>query len=366
MTLGSDIIKRTASKSIENLLPYITDSTKDDLVYSPASFLLATAGLSAVSENFNNSAYGINNAEEDVKSLLEAWNFAEKEKSVHTAKDTYFKSCVLHQQVGETYAFDNNKQEKVSDNYISSMVSSFDTYINDAQKFFDKKIDIDLKIPDIGLDSDAVLTYSALKMKDTVVNGLGVSSKPFKYKNGIENTKAYSFGSETFPQHMEYYRGENYYVFKRSIRATELMIILPDDGADISSVNVKDAYDNYYLNKIMGSAYGYIPYFHNKTLGSNISHSITSNLNGTEILYSKLLRDDVVNDLVVAGVFQSNDFEFSQYGVSGSSITVIPGAGSPGPGEDVPINLSVDRPFYAISLMDDFPIFVNKVSNPRK
>lgn len=366
MNLSSDIVSRTAALSLDKLSRYITDSSKEDTVFSPASLLLAAGGLSAVSDNFDNSAFGLVDAQNDVKTLLESWNFKIKERSVYHAEDTYFKSCVLHQQVGEKYAFDREKQQKVSEEYISTMVSNIDTYANDAQKFFDKKLDINLKVPNIDIDPNSVLTYSALTMKDTVINGLEVADKPFNYKSGVSNTKVYPFGSESWPKHMEYYRGENYYVFKRYVNITELMIILPDVNVDVNTINVKEAYENYYSNNVSGTAYGYIPYFHNKTLSADITDSIEQNLTGSEILYSKLLKDDVINDLSISGVFQSNDFEFSKYGVSGSSITVIPGAGATGPGQEVPVNLSCDRPFYAISLMDDFPMFINKVNNPGK
>ncbi len=41
-------------------------------------------------------------------------------------------------------------------------------------------------------------------------------------------------------------------------------------------------------------------------------------------------------------------------------------ATSPAPEEHEVIELKVDRPFYAISLKDDFPLFVNKVNDPSK
>lgn len=90
---------------------------------------------------------------------------------------------------------------------------------------------------------------------------------------------------------------------------------------------------------------------------------MTKKLSGEEAFYSKLLKDDVVNDLEVVSVMQSSDFKFDKYGVSGESITqtVI---GAAGPMDGTPIELNVNRPFYAISLKDNFPLFVSKVVNP--
>ena len=69
---------------------------------------------------------------------------------------------------------------------------------------------------------------------------------------------------------------------------------------------------------------------------------------------------------MLSSVLQTSDFEFNRYGVSGESITVMEFATSPEPEEHEVIELKVDRPFYAISLKDDFPLFVNKVNDPSK
>ena len=42
------------------------------------------------------------------------------------------------------------------------------------------------------------------------------------------------------------------------------------------------------------------------------------------------------------------------------------GALAPDPDERPVIEVNVDRPFYAISLKDGFPLFVNKVNDPSK
>ena len=66
---------------------------------------------------------------------------------------------------------------------------------------------------------------------------------------------------------------------------------------------------------------------------------------------------------MIDSIIQSNDFEFNKYGVSGESITAIPTVGKSAPADEKPLDLSVNRPFYAFSLKDDFPLFINKVTN---
>jgi hypothetical protein len=119
-------------------------------------------------------------------------------------------------------------------------------------------------------------------------------------------------------------------------------------------------------NKQYYDAVGYVPYFHLKTFKEDLTYAMKSKLTGQEVLFSKLLADDVHNNLTLSSILQTSDFEFNRYGVSGESITVMGNYGSPAPEEHEVIELKVDRPFYAISLKDDFPLFVNKVNDPSK
>lgn len=361
MNLDDDLVNRTAIKAVEKLSPFLTDEKAEDTVLSPATYSLAMAGLSAVSDNFNYDAFGLINAEEDVKALLEAWNF----KFKNYTGETFFRSAVLHQQVGPTYAFDKSKQEAVSDHYISTMVSSHESYRKDADKFFDKKIGLKLKVPDLNLKSDGVVTYGVLKMKDYVANdGLFHRHMPFTFKSGLGTADSYVFAVREDPKKVAYYRGGNYEVFKVNIRNTDLMIVLPNEEVNINHVNITEAYTNFVNEAELVPAFGYVPFFHNKVEGLNLTDTLENVITHNEIYMSKLLKDDVYNDLVIDAVVQSNDFEFNKYGVAGESMTAVSGCTSTGPLYDEPIDLSVNRPFYAFSLKDKYPIFINKVSKP--
>lgn len=127
---------------------------------------------------------------------------------------------------------------------------------------------------------------------------------------------------------------------------------------------MSEAYKKYIDEGESKDAYGYIPFFHAKTEGEYITSALTNKLTGNETFYSKLLKDSVVNDLSISNVIQSSDFEFNKYGVSGESITAIVLGGSMAPVETETIEINVNRSFYAISLKDDFPIFVSMVLDP--
>ena len=332
-------------------------------VVSPASYLLAVAGLSSVSVGMDNASFGLGkDAAKDLSSLLEAWNFEYqyKEETDHgEAGEEYcrFDSVILHQQVGPTYRFDKRKQEALKSNYIATMQSSLSDYHQDAVKFFNEGLGYQITPPDPGLNRDGVITYGAFRMKDYVPGGMGVWRKLYQGKE----TDAYSFGSIYYPESLPYFKGENYAAFQIDVCFSDLLIVLPDVGASIDDVDFASAYEDFLSQKQNVLAMGYVPYFHLTSKDVDLTDAVAEKLTGKETFFDRLLEKDVENDLDLQSVLQASDFEFNQYGVSGESITEIAVCGSAAPEEHEDIRLEVNRPFYAISLKDNFPLFVNKV-----
>ena len=85
-------------------------------------------------------------------------------------------------------------------------------------------------------------------------------------------------------------------------------------------------------------------------------------MTGNELLYSKLLKEGVRSSNLNIFCYQSSDFQFSDKGIDAQSITVFGGSSSMSP--NLLTEIKVDRPFYAITLKDDFPMFICKVNNP--
>lgn len=373
-SLDSSIVTRTAYKSIKALSSYMMDAENTNYVLSPASYLLAVAGVVSVSDGFDVSNFGLSSDTlADVSSLLNAWNFKkeyEGGKSL-SAYSHVFKSAILHQQVGDKYAFDDAKRLEFGDQYISSMVSSQSSYREDAQEFFKEKISLNLAVPDGNLKDDGVATYSGLTVKDYMGTDSTGGEHEFNLENGESITVKGDFlGSEKNPRTSYYYKGDNYTVFRFYVHETAMIVVLPDLGTDVNTIDVSEAYNNYISSTKNVKYYGFVPFFHVSTNSTNLTDAMRNNMNGKEQLYSKLLKDDVVNDLELSSVLQSNDFEFNQYGISGESCTVASSvAGDSKPKEDdgeTPIEIIVDRPYYAISIYNDFPLFVSKVNDPSK
>ena len=85
-----------------------------------------------------------------------------------------------------------------------------------------------------------------------------------------------------------------------------------------------------------------------------------------EKLCDKVLKDNPINDdLVISTVLQNSKFEFNKYGVKGESITTIQVAGDVAEDPEKEIKtFECNRPFYAISIYDNFPLFAMKIDNP--
>lgn len=56
--LDKDVVSRTGYKAIEDLASYFEYSESKNYILSPASYLLAEAGLVSVSDGCNNNAFG--------------------------------------------------------------------------------------------------------------------------------------------------------------------------------------------------------------------------------------------------------------------------------------------------------------------
>ena len=360
------LVNRVAIKALKSLDPYLAGSSQSNYALSPASYILAVSALTAVSDGIDASAFGLENAEKDCKSLLEAWNFLYEKHESDGGAYTRFDSGVLHQSVGGSYRFDGKKMERFASDYIATSNASLKDYHQQATEYFHKTVGLTIPVPDPKLSRDGVITYGALKMRDSVPGQFFSGDRPFHAGERTINVSSRTFGSVYYPESLPYYKGENYQAFQMRVSSTDLLFVLPDEGVSLESVSVSEAYASFREHRENVDAMGYTPYFHAHSENVDLKSAFASKLSGQPAYYSKLLADDVHNDLRLDAVLQSSDFQFDRYGVAGESITVMSTVGSAEPNEHPVVELNVDRPFYAISLKDWFPLFVNKVTDPSK
>ena len=365
--LASGLVKKVATKSIANLEYCFANATDSNMVISPASFLLAAAGFASVSDGFDLDAFGLTNAQEDVKTFLESWNCYYVNRNDNEI-DCQIDSGILHQQVGPAFQFDKNKVAEVENKHIGVGAAPLNGYIKQAEDYFKDKVGLTIPVPDLDLQSDGVITYGAISLVDRATNKFPKQNNDFVINGNTISVETGLFGgSGDEGINSNYYVSETYETFTLNIGATQLLIVLPKEGVSIDSISVSEAYANGVSSSVKSmKIYGYLPFFHLKTYGLYVTKGLTDHLTGQEKYYSNLvvdeLKDSVNLDLKAV---QNSDFCFNEYGVAGQSITAMGGPASAG-STKLPTQINVNRPFYAISLKDNFPLFVNKVNDPRE
>ena len=368
-TLSSSFVTSTATKSLQQVEPLFQNAGNNNFVISPASYLLGASGLAAVSDGFDLSTYGLSNPLEETKMMLENWNSFAKELNPDTNEEEYvtkIDSGILHQQVGALYAFDDNKRTQVEEKYIATSASFPETYRQQAQQYFYDNVKISMQVPNLGLTSDSVVTYSTLKFAD--VENVGKSEyNSFRVGNKDISVNTCAYGSQDDLYKTEIYTGPNYVAFNRIIKNTSILFILPNEHETLDNVSISQAYSAFMENKREFGAYGYIPYFHIRKEGLDVSNILKASFKGSEKPYSKLLEDGINVNNVNFKLIQSADYSFDDDGNTGESSAGSGGSGSTHwSGGGTAIKVDVNRPFYAICLKDYFPLFVNKVVDPTK
>lgn len=366
--LDKKIVSRTGPKALEHLSSYLTDPKNKNFTISPASYILCASALAAVSDGFDLNAYGLVDAKDDTKALLENWNGHYTTGKVgEEVEMCSFKSGVLHQQVGGTYAFDDEKRKEFEDAYIATSVAVPGQHAEQAQQYFEDAVDLTIPVPNVDImGRDGVLTYGALTMMDLTWGTYETKRNPFTLDDGrVLSVQTGIYATEAKAVGIKYYEGATYLAFSFRVYTTDLMIVLPNEGVSLESVPLLEAYNEIALNNrvAQAKAYGYIPYFHLSNYSFDVGEAFIRNSNGNEKLFSKLLKRDFLRIGPAFRAYQSADFELCDKGIFGQSVTVA-GSGSGAIDTRIPNEINVDRPFYAVCLKDGFPLFVNKVNNP--
>lgn len=362
LDLDKNFVNRTSKTTIQNLEDFFKNDLNENCVLSPASYLLTISAVAAVSDNFDLEAFGLEDAREDTKTFLEALNCSYTNNNNITM--CQYDAGVLHQQVGPTYEFVEEKREEVSDYYIGTARANLGNYVKQAEQYFADKVGLTIPIPNPKLRGDGVVTYGALKMHDQC-DAFDTENNKF-YIDGSDDPVSVPtavLGTETKPRTTSFYQSDDYLAFILSIYSTRMLIVLPNKDVSLESISLSEAYDNYLHARFTSTkVYGYLPYFHLKTLSVELTEYVLSKMTGNELLYSKLLKEGVRSDSLNIHCYQSSDFQFSDKGIDAQSITVFDVSSSMSP--KLLTEIKVDRPFYAITLKDDFPMFICKVNNP--
>ena len=366
LNLNSEIISKSAYKTLQLTDSIFTTNSTSNVVLSPASYLLGAASIGAVSDDFNFEYFGLTNSD-DAKALLENWNWYINYTNPDTNEEGVASSidaAVLHQQVASKYAFDEGKRQELSKDYIATSYASPNTYLDQANRYFENVTGIDTDFSGKTLNSDGIITYSSIKMVDTCSEAT-TEKQLFRTKN---NDSVFidceMLGTESKPVEVEYYENDNYIAFKRALNKSDMLIVMPKANDGLDRISISQVYSMFKANAISKNIYGFVPYFHLKASSINMTYSYTYGFNGSTVPYSKIVKDEVNLSFVNFAALQCCDFEYNNKGIAGK-IDIKKEETNNSVSSDA-IEVKVNRPFYAISLVEDFPMVVNKVCDPRK
>ena len=325
--LNDDSLDSIASKSLDFLSDYLFIDD-ENVVVSPASLALAEGALILVSSNIDEFAqktgFDVSNIQEELSALLNGmnWQMIQGTDQIkrQSEKNSYIKSLVLIQQIGEMYQFDKDKIAQFEDTYVQFAKSSIESSKTDAEKIFNNRIGLTLEATqatDVG-----VIISGALTMRDSLEYPFYSSENSFYLSDGtsikVDSAELSKFNSIPF------YKGENYTAIIKEIRYTQMMFILPDEGVPLSDINIDEAYYQVKENASYVNVEGYLPYFKvdsEMSLYDKFKNNLTHGNLCDKILSPN--PDKLIPSLVVSDVIQNSKFEFDSKGVKGESITAI-------------------------------------------
>ena len=346
--------------------PILIDEEGNGCV-SPASLALCYGALLSLSEGVDSFAERLGfsvSPVEDYKALVQGlnWQAVDKDGEDEEKVVSSIRSLGLVQQVGDEIRLDEEKVEEIGDGTILVDRSDSQNAIRNAENIFHELIGMEMTFPNMYVPENSLLVYGGLRLVDSLIVPKAGKKRTFHAVGGKEvegtfvniNPKGAYF----------YYKGENYAALSYPIRFTNLIYILPDEGYTLEEIDLPKAYAEFSRMAEQECCEGYVPHFKAESL-IDITKAINALLDGKQRFLEKALVKDgegPVLDMIMESV-QKSKFEFDKNGVEGESVTIaMPGESVDEPGElPEPIPFLCDRPFYAISEYDGFPLFVNKI-----
>ena len=330
-------------------------SSTENTIVSPLTLGLNYSAISLVSSSADavKTKLGISSLAE-FSALNETFNW-DNDSEFDNRRDL-MRSLTFHQigQDGNSLSYLPGIRKTLSDNGIATLVSTYSNKEKDAASFIKAELGKEIDVPQLALDNPCVLTYSAMRVKESR-SGAVTASKTFHNLSGTTS----EVKGDIAVREGTYWTGEGYSAFRYNVNETRLTIVLPDEGTSLSSVDATAAFlagENGTDARVTDA---FFPYF---SLKDEIDYSTEfGSLFANTGIYSGLVSD--ASGLIQFGSKQVNDFTFGEKGIEGTSLTVSGAAGSAEPQELPEHSFVVDRPFYCFLSYLGVPLFAMTVVN---
>lgn len=233
---------------------------------------------------------------------------------------------------------------------ISVIKSNTKDATSDATAWINERTGITITPPQI--TDPGFYSYNVTNLQDAFSStdyDKHVDAKITYKQNSVES---YEVDGIKHTNYVRYYYDEDrhFQVVQLPIRRTSLIFVVPDENIELSTISFKDIDLSRMEYKSVELT---VPFFKVALQEYDIA----------SFMRSKLINVTPFDKIITGAGFLSlskNVFEFNRYGVSGQSITMS-GAPSSAPPIDDFIQLTVDRPFYAISTYNNQALFSLKI-----
>lgn len=342
-------------------LRYAQMGAKDgeNSVYSPLGLALSLAGTALASNGSEKVLSELGISEESYLPLVRSLNFDFKSEPTGPGEQGHNSSLrcfAFLQAIGGNVSVNEEEASRLAELGISNISSSFKTYKDDAQAVLDELSGREMPMPNFEIPSDydaAAACYSGVSLIDSREEAGTVPGEfASYYGESIGDVDC-----QPIDGLYRYYDGDGYQAMRFGISATDMTIVLPDEGVTLEQISLSEATLEFEDNAKTAALEGYVPYF-----------KLTQQIDYTPYLSQFGIRTQLfgrfVTSLPLTGVIclQKTEFEFAPKGVDGKSVTVIaafPEAGDVSGPE--PIEFEVNRPFYFVSSYRGMPLFAGSI-----
>lgn len=327
------------------------DNQITNVLYSPLCAFINLLIIDQTTSTPFLSSYNL--SKEDSSTIFKEIN---KLRNVEYSKNSYFKFTDM---ISFYNILEPNEEylKTLNDEYLVSSYLGKDAL--DAQKKIFQKIkeDLDLEVKSELPDHEyGNYILSALRFKENF--DFGTYKHEFSDINNV--TKEFDFAKLTLNE--SYFdESSNILSFKGDTNNFNLTFITTLDGSSINNLNLS----NFNLNINYNNDKEYEVYFPHLNIGGEEYNSNIYDVIENRDLLELNITDKTVKSnqpIILADMYQINNFELNEDGFEGYSVTIADGA--PGSSEPPITNkYYFDRPFYLIiSLKNDLPIFSMKVN----
>ena len=327
------------------------DNQITNVLYSPLCAFINLLIIDQTTSTPFLSSYNL--SKEDSSTIFKEIN---KLRNVEYSKNSYFKFTDM---ISFYNILEPNEEylKTLNDEYLVSSYLGKDAL--DAQKKIFQKIKEDLnlevksELPDHEYGN---YILSALRFKENF--DFGTYKHEFSDINNV--TKEFDFAKLTLNE--SYFdESSNILSFKGDTNNFNLTFITTLDGSSINNLNLS----NFNLNINYNNDKEYEVYFPHLNIGGEEYNSNIYDVIENRDLLELNITDKTIKSnqpIILADMYQINNFELNEDGFEGYSVTIADGA--PGSSEPPITNkYYFDRPFYLIiSLKNDLPIFSMKVN----